>query len=79
MISFRNNVCSVVTAGAAAGGGSIEDEQVFDFRNNVLSILSMNKFRFMKEGTDKKLKNEMIKRELVSENVSHSDWVPFFI
>ena len=44
MISFRNNVCSVVTAGAAAGGGSIEDEQVFDFRNNVLSMVSMNKF-----------------------------------
>ena len=44
MISFRNNVCSVVTAGAAGGGGSIEDEQVFDFRNNVLSMVSMNKF-----------------------------------
>ena len=39
MISFRNNVCSVVAGGGGGGGGgSIEDEQVFDFRNNVLSI-----------------------------------------
>ena len=72
MISFQNNVCSVVAAG---GAGSIEDEQVFDFRNNVLTMVSMNKFRFYDKNRLKKLKNE----RLVSENVSYSDWVPFFI
>ena len=71
MISFQNNVCSVV----AAGAGSIEDEQVFDFRNNVLTMVSMNKFRFYDKNRLKKLKNE----RLVSENLSYSDWVPFFI
>ena len=49
MISFRNNFCSVV-AGGGGGGGSMEDEQVFDFRNNVLSMVSMNKFRFYERG-----------------------------
>ena len=50
MISFQNNVCSVV----ADGDAGIEDEQVFDFGNNVLTAVSINKFRFYDKSLMKK-------------------------